>query len=127
VNILSGLGASINGSGGAKRIAEVGRNTFRYPPVANANLRLSKRTALGHGVTLELLGESFNLLNHQNITGIDTTGYTIANSSTVGGDPTLTWQSGATAGSSEFGTVLSTNNSNLYQDREFQISARLHF
>ncbi len=127
VNILSGLGASINGSGGARRLPEAGRNTFRYPSVANANMRLSKRTALSHGVTLELLGESFNLLNHQNITGIDTTGYTIANSSTLGLAPTLTWQSGTKAGSSEFGTVLSTNNSSLYQDREFQISARLHF
>jgi hypothetical protein len=127
INILSGLGASINGSGGAKRLAEVGRNTFRYPAVANANLRISKRTAVGHGVTLELLGESFDLLNHANVTAIDTTGYTSQNSSTAGGDPTLTWQSGTTADSSEFGTILSTNNTSLYQDREFQLSARLHF
>jgi hypothetical protein len=126
-NILSGLGASINGSGGATRIAAVGRNTFRYPYAANANLRLSKRTRLGRRITLELLGESFNLLNHRNVTGIDTTGYTIANTTTIGEQPTLTWQSGTTAGSSEFGTVESTNNTSLYQDRQFQLSARLEF
>ncbi len=125
--ILSGLGASINGSGGANRIAEVGRNTFRYPGVINANVRVSKRTELRPGVTLELLGESFNLLNHQNVTSIDTTGYSISNSSTVGTDPKLTWQSGTTAGSSEFGTVLNANNTSLYQDRQIQLSARLHF
>ena len=125
--ILSGLGASINGSGGANRIADVGRNTFRYPGVINANLRVSKRTQLAPGVTLELLGESFNLLNHQNITSIDTTGYSISNSTVVGTPSKLTWQSGTTAGSSEFGTVLNGNNTNLYQDRQIQVSARLHF
>ena len=125
--ILSGLGASINGSGGAARIAEVGRNNFRYPSIANAGLRLSKRTELARGVTLELLGESFNLLNHQNITSIDTTGYTISNSSTVGVAPKLTWQSGTKANSSEFGTPLNGNNTNIYQNRQLQLSARLHF
>ena len=125
--ILSGLGATINGSGGAARIAEVGRNTFRYPAVINADLRLSKRTELRKGVTLELLGESFNLLNHQNVTSIDTTGYSISNSSAVGTPSKLTWQSGTAAGSSEFGTILNANNTNLYQDRQIQVSTRLHF
>ncbi len=125
--ILSGLGASINGSGGAARIAETGRNTFRYPAVVNANLRLSKRTQLTPRVSLELLGESYNLLNHENVTSIDTTGYSISNSSTVGTPSKLTWQSGTAANSSEFGTVLNANNTNLYQDRQLQISARLHF
>ncbi len=125
--VLSGLGASINGSGGANRIAEVGRNTFRYPGVINANLRISKRTQITPRVTLELLGESFNLMNHQNITSIDTTGYSISNSSSVGGLSKLTWQSGTKAGSSEFGTPLNANNTNLYQDRQIQVSTRLHF
>ncbi len=125
--ILSGLGASINGSGGAARIAEVGRNTFRYPGVINANLRVSKTTEITERVKLELLGESFNLLNHQNITSVDTTGYSISNSSTVGVNPKLTWQSGTKAGSSQFGTPLNGNNTNLYQDRQLQVSARLHF
>ncbi len=124
---LSGLGASINGSGGAARLAEVGRNTFRYPGVVNANLRISKTTELTSRVRLELLGESFNLLNHQNITSVDTTGYSISNSSTVGVAPKLTWQSGTKAGSSEFGTRLNGNNTNLYQDRQLQVSARVHF
>ena len=125
--ILSGLGASINGSGGANRIAEVGRNTFHYPAVFNANLRLSKRTQLTPRVSLELLADGFNLLNHQNLTSIDTTGYSISNSSTVGTPSKLTWQSGATVGSSEFGTPLNGNNTSLYQNRQFQLAMRLHF
>ena len=93
----------------------------------NANARLSKTTQIAPHVSLELLGESFNLLNHQNITSIDTTGYTISNSAAVGVSPKLTWQSGTQAGSSEFGTRLNGNNTNLYQDRQIQVSARLHF
>jgi hypothetical protein len=124
---LSGLGASINGSGGANRLAQVGRNTYRYPGTINANLRLSKRTQLAKGVTLELLGESFNLLNHQNLTSIDTTGYSISNTSTLGLEPRLTWQSGTAAGSSEFRTPLNANNTNLYQSRQLQVSLKLHF
>ncbi len=118
---LSGLGASINGSGGATRIAQIGRNTFRYPGVVNANLRISKTTELAPRVHLELLGESFNLLNHQNITSIDATGYAISNSSAVGGQPRLTWQTG------QFGVHLNGNNTNLYSDRQIQIAARLRF
>ncbi len=124
---LSGLGASINGSGGATRIAQVGRNTYREPAIINANLRVSKRTQLTPKMTLEVLAESFNLLNHENITSIDQTGYSISNSSTAGSLPKLTWQSGTTVGSSEFGTPLNGNNTNLYQDRQIQVSARLHF
>ncbi len=124
---VSGLGASINGSGGATRIAETGRNTFRYPGVINANMRISKTTQIAPHVSLELLGESFNLLNHTNVTSIDTTGYSISNSTAVGVAPKLTWQSGTKAGSSQFGTPLNGNNTNLYQDRQIQIAARLHF
>ena len=131
IRLLSGLGASVNGSGGAVRIAETGRNTFRYPGVLNANLRISKTTQIAPRVdpklTLELLGESFNLLNHQNITSVDTTGYTISNSSTIGAPPRLTWQSGTKPGSSQFGTRLNGNNTSLYQDRQIQVSAKLHF
>ena len=125
--VESGLGASINGSGGATRITEVGRNTFRYPAVFNANVRLSKRTQLTSGVSLEVLVESFNLLNHQNVTSIDTTGYALTNSSSINQPSLLTWQSGIKAGSSEFGTVLNSNNTSLYSDRQIQVSARLHF
>ena len=70
---------------------------------------------------------SDNLITHRNVTSIDTTGYSISNSSAVGAMPKLTWQSGTAAGSSEFGTVLNANNTNLYQDRQIQVSTRLRF
>ena len=47
IETLSGLGASINGSGGDNRIAEIGRNTFRYPAVTNVDLRAAKTFKFG--------------------------------------------------------------------------------
>ena len=126
--ILSGLGASINGSGGDNRIPEVGRNTFRYPAIQNVDLRASKRTRLNERMELEILAESFNLLNHTNVTSIDTTGYSITGASSLNTLPKLTWQDGGSTGAgSEFGTVVNANNTNLYHDRQIQMAVRLHF
>ena len=55
----------------------IGRNTFRYPAAWKADLRLAKRFYLGETRELELLAESFNLFNHQNVTEIETNGYSI--------------------------------------------------
>ena len=66
----SGLGYSINGSGGDNRIPGVGRNTYRYPGTISDDMRLSKETPISEHVHLELLAEVFNLLNHQNVTAM---------------------------------------------------------
>ncbi len=80
---IVGLGPGMNGSGGDNRVYgvgsdnvyNIGRNTYRYPPTWKADLRLGKRFDLGHMRQLELLAESFNLFNHQNVTELETTGY----------------------------------------------------
>ncbi len=126
--ILSGLGANINGSGGDNRLPSIGRNTFRYPGIINADLRASKKTRLSERMELELLVESFNLLNHQNVTSIDTTGYTITGATSISTLPRLTWQNGGKTGTGpEFGMVTNANNTKLYTDRQIQVAARLHF
>ncbi len=79
-----GLGPGMNGSGGDNRVYglgsdgvsyNIGRNTFRYPPTWKADMRLGKKFDLGQMRQLELLAESFNLFNHQNVTELETTGY----------------------------------------------------
>ncbi len=126
--ILSGLGANINGSGGDTRLPEVGRNTFRYPAILNTDLRLAKRTHLNDRVELEVMAESFNLLNHTNVTSIDTTGYEITGATSVNSLPKLTWQDGGTTGTgAEFGSVTNANNTSLYHNRQVQLAFRLHF
>ncbi len=125
---LSGLGASINGSGGDTRIPAIGRNTYRYPGISNIDLRAAKRTHLTDRFELELIVETFNLENHTNVTSLDTTGYAISGAGSLTTLPKLTWQDGGKTGTgSQFGTVLNGNNTNLYHDRQFQIAARLHF
>ena len=123
---LTGLGPSINGSGGDNRIAAVGRNTYRYPRIYNVDARISKRTKLSERCEVEFLGEVFNVLNHQNVTQIDTTGYVIESATSVGGPATLKYESGAN-GTSEFDTVTNTNSNTLYAERQVQLAVRLRF
>jgi len=58
----------MNGFGGDDRVYGVGQNTCRYAPRWKAEVRLGRRFGLGHGREMEVLAESFNLFNHQNVT-----------------------------------------------------------
>jgi len=122
---LSGLGYSINGSGGDNRIPAVGRNTYRYPGTINTDMRLSKETRISEKTRVELMAEVFNALNHQNVTSIDTTGYYIGNDSTVGSVPTLTYNT--SNGQSLFGAVENANSTSLYRERQIQLGMRFFF
>jgi hypothetical protein len=123
---VEGLGASINGSGGDNRLPTIGRNTFRYPRVYNIDARFSKTTHIGERYSLELIGEVFNVLNHQNATSIDTVGYSISNTKTYNDTAHLTFLSGAN-GQPRFGTITNSNSTTLYRERQFQFAMRLHF
>jgi hypothetical protein len=117
---LSGIGASINGSGGDARIPEVGRNTYRYPGTYSIDLRASRTLSLSDKTRLEIMVQGFNLLNHQNATQISTIGYMISGASSVDTDPVLTYQP-------TFGTVTNSNSTNLYRERQLELVARVRF
>jgi hypothetical protein len=121
-----GLGRGINGSGGDNRIPSVGRNTFRYPRIYNVDVRLAKNTHIGERYNLEVVGEVFNVLNHQNATNIDTVGYIIDGASSPGSNARLTFLSGAN-GEARFGTVTNANSTTLYRERQLQLALRLRF
>lgn len=146
--LIVGLAPGMNGSGGANRvygvgsdnqIYNIGRNTFRYPSTWKADMRLGKSFNLGAMRQLELLVESFNLFNHQNVTELETTGYSIGSGSppsapgTPGALPTLNFLTGLkvnlTTGLSTtaFGQPLSINGTNLYSERQIQFGFRLRF
>jgi hypothetical protein len=145
---IVGLGPGMNGSGGDNRVYglgndghsyNIGRNTFRYPATWKADLRLGRRFDFGNMRQLELLAESFNLFNHQNVTELETTGYTIESGSpptalgTPGTPPTLNFLTGlkinATTGlsSAAFGQPLNVNATNFYRERQIQFGLRLRF
>jgi Carboxypeptidase regulatory-like domain len=120
VETVSGLGASINGSGGDNRLAEIGRNTFRYPPTYGVDLRATKRIAMGERFNLEILGESFNLINHRNATRIDTAGYVLDGAPGPTSSPRMTYLTG-------FGSVTNANSTTLMRERQVQLAIRLNF
>ena len=72
---IVGLGPGINGYGGDDRLYGFGRNTYRYPQTWKADARVTKHFRLYREHELELMGESFNLFNHQNVTELETIGY----------------------------------------------------
>jgi hypothetical protein len=125
--MIVGLGPGINGSGGDNRVYGVGRNTYRYPSTWKMDLRLGKKFNLGQMRELELLAESFNLFNHQNVTQIETTGYYISRGSSEGGLPTLNFLTGLKSGQTEFGKPLDVNATDFFHPRQFDFGLRMRF
>jgi hypothetical protein len=146
---IASLGPGLNGYGGENRVYgtgsdgidyNIGRNTFRYPGKWKADLRLTKRFSLGETRQLEVMAESFNLFNHQNVTELETTGYVIENSGSSGANPTLCYLTLNTSGSAScdaansagiytpaFGRPLNINATNFYRERQIQFGLRMRF
>ena len=133
---IEALATGMNGSGGDNRVYgvgddqrayNIGRNTFRYPSTWKADLRLAKHFNLGAMRQLELLAESFNLFNHQNVTQLETIGYFIERGSSLGDPSTLTFLNGAKANTTAFGQPLSVNATDFYRERQIQFGLRVRF
>ena len=108
------------------RSYNIGRNTFRYPATWKADLRLGKRFDLGRMRSLEILAESFNLFNHQNVTEIEATGYYLEPGSATS-LPTLNFLTGLKANTTAFGQPLNINATDFYRERQIQLGARFRF
>ncbi len=119
---LETAGSGLSGTG-VSYIPSLGRNSQRYPSFANVDLRIEKDFKFGDRYNLELLGEAFNLWNHQNVTGVNTTAYTLSN--TIGTTP------GATSSNlvyqPSYGSITSANSNYAVGPRQIQISARVQF
>ncbi len=126
-DLIQALAPGMNGSGGDDRVYGVGRNTYRYPLTWKADLRLAKRFNLGESRQLELLAESYNLFNHQNVTRLETTGYYIQRGSSLTDLPTLTFLSGTKINTTAFGMPLDINATNFYRERQIQFGLRMRF
>jgi hypothetical protein len=75
---------------------------------------------------LEVLVESFNLFNHQNVTELETTGYYIE-PGTPDTLPTLNFLAGLKAGTTAFGQPLNINATDFYRERQIQVGLRMRF
>ncbi len=124
---IAGLGPSMNGYGGDERVYGVGRNSYRYPSTWKADVRVGKRFQAGHEREIQLMAESFNLFNHQNVTEIETVGYSIEPGTLYGSFPTLNFLTGLKTGQTEFGNPLNINATDFYRERQIDFGLRYRF
>ena len=123
--IVSPAYKGLNGSGSsANRIDILGRDNFRRPSENKLDARVSKNFEMsdrfGH-FRMELLAEVFNVLNHQNITGLSAGAYSITPATGTNTINTLTFLGNT------FGTYTNSNSNQTWEDRQIEIAARLHF
>jgi hypothetical protein len=99
------------------KVHGVGRNTIVQKRTINMDTRLSKKIKFGERYSAEVLGEAFNIFNHQNVTGVNNTGYIIGGTAAA---PTLSFNS-------SFGHVTNSNSNFAYTPRQIQIGFRFFF
>jgi hypothetical protein len=125
---ISAIGGGVNGSNGTFRMPDFERNGLMQPKTDVLDLRISKRFTVAERVKLELLGESFNILNKQNVTAVNTTGYFIGTNAATKTN-TLSFNTNS-ANSSQplFGTITNSNSSGFsFSPRQIQLAARIQF
>ena len=126
-------GTGVNGAGSSStRVPWIARDALAYPKTAVFDLRIGKdfslpavnHLGLNTAPRLELFAEVFNVMNHQNITGLTAEAYTLADASGTG---TATNPVQTLTPYSAFGTYTNSNSSYTFSPRQVQVSARLHF
>jgi len=120
---LTGGNESINGSGGADYLPSVGRNTLRLPDTTNLDMRLARNGSVGR-VRLQGSVEVFNVLNHTNVSSVNTTAYDVGQTTT--GVTQLVFQSAAVNPVTPFGQATAAATS-LTRERQVQFSLRAEF
>lgn len=118
----------INGSGGPSRLNIYQRNSYRFPATQTTSLRLTRRIPIRDRAYLELMAETYNLTNTQNVTSVDTLGYNACSTPLVQGCP-----SDSTAAhpylefNPTYGVTTNANSNAIYTPREIQLAIRLKF
>jgi hypothetical protein len=137
-------GAISSSSGGATNghPPQIGRNSIYMPGFNDFDLRVSRNIPIHEKISMQFNAEAFNLLNHQIVTGVNSTYTTfLAPGATASGSsykcqsvaaPTGSREIGCfvpnpSTGLSAFGTTSSTSSSTLYGSRQLQMSAKLFF
>ncbi|HEV3041835.1 MAG TPA: carboxypeptidase regulatory-like domain-containing protein [Candidatus Angelobacter sp.] len=119
------VNADLNNDGNSRneRAPGFGRNTFTMPAIVTLDPRVTRTVRITEGVKLQFIGEAFNILNHQNITGVRNTLFA-ANTVTH----VLTPQNLSTAGIAAFGLPSAANiNGQGNVGRVIQLAAKISF
>ncbi|MGD0681838.1 MAG: TonB-dependent receptor [Terracidiphilus sp.] len=116
--ISAAIGSDWNGSSGSTLIPSIGVNTKRYPHREVDDVRLQKQISFDKSRSLQLMFNAFNIANHQNVTSMNTTAYTLSTSS---GTNYATYQT-------NYGQVTNSNSQGfLYTPRELEFAIRINF
>ena len=125
-NAPGGTSTGINGSGGNNRIDFL-RDAFRQPNTWISDIRLSKKIAVRERYSVELLSDFFNIANKQNVTSVNTTGYSVVtNGSCSQAAPCLAFNAD-NSGNPLFGSITNTNSNFVYSPRQIQVGAKIRF
>jgi len=109
-----------NGAGGASIVPEIGVNTHQLPRKVVDDLRVQKEFAFGDRYRLQFFANVFNVANHQNFDGINSTAYKLTSGNTAA--------QGIATFQSSYQQLTSSNNSGfLYTPREIEIATRFNF
>src|SRR5262249_11605011 len=129
------VSSDLNGDGNSRtdRAPGFGRNTFNMPAIIAFDPRVSRTIRFSERARLQLIAEAFNVLNHQNITGVRNTFFAFG--STVGPTacsagvaPCLLPQTVGTVGVNAFGIPSSANvNGQGNVGRVLQLAAKISF
>ncbi len=105
------------------------RNGFTGPGVHNTDMRVSRQFPfVREGMKIEIAAEAFNIANHRNILGVNTSAYNYTAPSTTAGSacPAALYSGGCFAPNASFYTPTSTS-STIYGPRQLQLLGRLYF
>ena len=120
---VTGTSSGYTGTGGSSRIPGLERNTFQQPRVQILDLRGTKSFDVRERYHVQFIAEAFNIANHQNVTAVNSTGYSFGTATANG--QTINVLNQFTG--SVFGSVSNSNNNNIYTPREIQLGVRLQF
>jgi outer membrane receptor protein involved in Fe transport len=105
-------GSGVLADGGTNRVPWLAPNSFQLPRTANIDFRLQKGFTIHESWKLLLSGDAFNLFNHNNVTAVNTTMFTVSGSTLVFNP--------------KFGVPTNSSNS-LIAQRQIQVGIRLNF
>jgi hypothetical protein len=136
-NIYGGAMSSSSGAATTGRPPEIARNSQPGPGVSNIDFRVTREIPIHDKIYMQFIGEAFNLMNHEIVSGENSTFATYSAPKAGGCPASMVVPTGSTfygcitpftttTPSSAFGVKTGTN-SILYGPRQLQVSAKLFF
>jgi hypothetical protein len=125
VALSAAISTGVLGAGGANRVPQLVRNSFRFPKTANVDFRVSRRFNIKENMNLEILGEGFNIFNRQNITNRGTTAYSVT-TATAANAPGVPVGSPIFLADSTF-LVPNEAGNTIFRERQIQFAVRFQF